>query len=188
MRHNRMPYLMAAGAALLLAAGPVASAVVSAAEPAAAPVAAAPERADVDAKEAIRAALAERAGAVEGMQQDGSTWQVVVVGKDGKSRAEMVVGATGTVTETSTQTTGTDSADENESLLAARVTAAKAVDAALAAHPGQVRALRWEADDADRGPYWGIEVRDPGGQTWLLEVDATSGSVDSTPAAQSQDR
>lgn len=67
---------------------------------------------------------------------------------------------------------------EHKGLLAAKITAAQAAKAAVAAHPGTTWTVEWDSDDdSGKTPYWHVEVRGSDGKTWDASVDPTTGKV-----------
>ncbi|MFF4369779.1 PepSY domain-containing protein [Streptomyces sp. NPDC001594] len=173
---KRTLYVSAAVSVALVAGGPVAAAAAASADAARTVPAATAARADVDAQGAAAAALKHYPGYVESLDQDGSVWHVNVIGKDGKGHAELEVNAaSGAVTQRN-QDHDQDSG-EYKALIAAKVTAAQAMKAALAAHPGQVRSLDWDDDDNGRTPYWHVEIKATDGTTANVDVNATTAQV-----------
>ncbi|MFB0633560.1 PepSY domain-containing protein, partial [Streptomyces sp. AB3(2024)] len=146
----------------------------AAAHPAAAQPAAA--RADVDAAAAAAAALKKYPGYVESLDQDGAVWHVNVVGKNGKSNSEVLVSSSGAASRANQD--NDQDAGEYKTLIAAKVAAAKAMKAALAAHPGKVVSLDWD-DENDNGvaAHWSVEIKPAKGATRDVGIDATTGKV-----------
>ncbi|WP_073911431.1 PepSY domain-containing protein [Streptomyces sp. CB00455] len=179
---KRTTYISAAASLVLMLGGPAAGAAAVPAGAARAARAATAARADVTAEEALAAALKKHPGVAESLDRDGSVWHVDVIGKDGKSHAELEVdSASGAVT----QPDQADSEDpgEHKALLSAKVTADKAGKAAVAAHPGQVWSLDWDGDDdSGKAPYWHVEVKTSGGKTQNVTVDASTGKVTASGA------
>ncbi|UUU39937.1 PepSY domain-containing protein [Streptomyces sp. NBC_00162] len=173
---KRNLYVSAAASVVLMAGGPVAAAAAASADTARTVPAATAARGDVTAEAAIAAALKNYPGVVESLDRDGNVWHVDVITKDGKGHAELEVdAATGAVTRQNVDT-GEDSSEHKE-LLAAKVTAGQAGKAAVAAHPGQVWTVEWDADDNGKAPYWHVEVRGADGKTWDASVDPTTGKA-----------
>ncbi|MEW1635976.1 PepSY domain-containing protein [Streptomyces sp. NPDC093801] len=166
-------------AAVLLACGPAATAFAASAEAVStAPAAVSAALADVTAEGAAAAALKAYPGVVESLDRDANVWHVDVITKDGKGHAELKVdAATGKVTKGSVDSD--EDAGEHKDLLAAKVTAAQALKAAVAAHPGEAWSVEWNSDDDDNGKAasWHVEVRGSDGKTWDGSVDATTGKV-----------
>ncbi|MFJ8162289.1 PepSY domain-containing protein [Streptomyces sp. NPDC096136] len=165
-------------AAVLLACGPAATAFAASAEAApAAPAAVSAALADVTAEGAAAAALKAYPGVVESLDRDGNVWHVDVITRDGKGHAELKVdAATGKVTRDSVDTD--EDAGEHKAVLAAKVTAAQALKAAVAAHPGEAWSVEWDSDDDNgKAASWHVEVRAADGKTWDGSVDATTGKV-----------
>ncbi|MDH6540439.1 PepSY domain-containing protein [Streptomyces sp. SPB4] len=178
---KRTPYVRAAVSVVLLAAGPVAAATSASASAhatrtATAATAATAARADTDAQGAAAAALKKYPGYVESLDQDGAVWHVNVVGKNGKSNSEVLVSSSGAATRAN-QDTDQD-AGEYKTLIAAKVGAAKAMKAALAAQPGKVRSLDWD-DENDNGvaDHWSVQIKSANGATRDVGIDATTGKV-----------
>lgn len=184
---KRNVYVSAAASVVLMAGGPVAAAAAASADTARTVPAATAARGDVTAEGAAAAALKHYPGVVESLDKDGSVWHVDVVGKDGKSHAELEVNATSGAVTTSNQDTEQDSS-EYKSLLAAKVTAEQAVKAAAAAHPGQVLSAEWDDDDdSGKAAYWHVEGKSPDGKTWDAAVDATTAKVTPSPSDSDSD-
>ncbi|MFH8893033.1 PepSY domain-containing protein [Streptomyces sp. NPDC017949] len=173
---KRNLYVSAAAAVVLMAGGPVAAASAATADSARTAPASAVARVDVDAGGAAAAALKHFPGVVESLDQDGAIWHVNVIGKDGVTNAELEVSATGAVTERNKDRD--DNAAENARLVGAKITAAAAMKAALAAHPGTVVSVDWD-DDNDNGsaPHWNVEVKAADGKTSNYDVSSTDGKV-----------
>ncbi|GLV81027.1 hypothetical protein Slala03_07160 [Streptomyces lavendulae subsp. lavendulae] len=174
---KRTPYVRAAVSVVLLAAGPVAAATSASAHAArTATAVTATTRADTDAQGAAAAALKKYPGYVESLDQDGAVWHVNVVGKNGKSSSEVIVSSSGAASRAN-QDTGQD-AGEYKTLIAAKVGAAKAMKAALAAQPGKVRSLDWD-DENDNGvaDHWSVQIKSANGDTRDVGIDATTGKV-----------
>ncbi|MDX2392198.1 PepSY domain-containing protein [Streptomyces sp. DK15] len=173
---KRNLYVSAAAAVVLMAGGPVAAASAATADSARTAPASAVARVDVDAGGAAAAALKHFPGVVESLDQDGAIWHVNVIGKDGGTNAELEVSATGAVTERNKDRD--DNAAENARLVGAKITAAAAMKAALAAHPGTVVSVDWD-DDNDNGsaPHWNVEVKAADGKTSNYDVSSTDGKV-----------
>ncbi|MEV7725860.1 PepSY domain-containing protein [Streptomyces sp. NPDC087917] len=177
MKRTRSLYVPAAAAAVLLTAGPVASATAASATAVGTrPASAAAARADVDAAGAAAAALKKYPGFVESLDKDGSVWHVDVIGKNGKAHSEVEVSAAGAVTRSDSDTE--QDGNEYKTLLAAKVDAAKAMKAALAATPGKVWSLDWDNDN-DNGvaDYWSVEIKSSDGSTKNVGVDAKTGKI-----------
>ncbi|MFF3016988.1 PepSY domain-containing protein [Streptomyces sp. NPDC057939] len=176
---KRNLYVSAAASVVLMAGGPVAAASAATAETPTtsrtAP-ASAVARVDVDAGGAAAAALKHSPGVVESLDKDGAIWHVNVIGKDGVTNSELEVSTAGAVTERNKDRD--DNAAENARLVGAKITAAAAMKAALAAHPGTVVSVDWDDDD-DNGsaPHWNVEVRAADGKTSNYDVGATDGKV-----------
>ncbi|MGW6869564.1 PepSY domain-containing protein [Streptomyces sp. NPDC054904] len=173
---KRNLYVSAAAAVVLMAGGPVAAASAATADSSRTAPASAVARVDVDAGGAAAAALKHFPGVVESLDQDGAIWHVNVIGKDGVTNAELEVSATGAVTERNKDRD--DNAAENARLVGAKITAAAAMKAALAAHPGTVVSVDWD-DDNDNGsaPHWNVEVKAADGKTSNYDVSSTDGKV-----------
>ncbi|MFJ3840196.1 PepSY domain-containing protein [Streptomyces sp. NPDC090054] len=173
---KRNLYVSAAAAVVLMAGGPVAAASAATADSSRTAPASAVARVDVDAGGAAAAALKHFPGVVESLDQDGAIWHVNVIGKDGVTNAELEVSATGAVTERNKDRD--DNAAENARLVGAKITAAGAMKAALAAHPGTVVSVDWD-DDNDNGsaPHWNVEVKAADGKTSNYDVSSTDGKV-----------
>ncbi|WP_330332687.1 PepSY domain-containing protein [Streptomyces sp. NBC_00536] len=177
---KRNLFVSSAAAVVLMAGGPVAAAAAQTTGDAAragAAVTAVP--ADVSAETAATAALKHFPGVVESLDKDGSIWHVNVIGKNGASHAELQVDvASGAVTQPNSADKN-DNGNEYAPLIAAKVTAVRAMKAAVAAHAGQVRSVSWDSDD-DNGStkrYWNVEIKTSGGGTQNVHVDPTSGKV-----------
>ncbi|MFD8021431.1 PepSY domain-containing protein [Streptomyces lavendulae] len=99
-----------------------------------------------------------------------------MVGKNGKSNSEVLVSSSGAATRAN-QDTDQD-AGEYKTLIAAKVGAAKAMKAALAAQPGKVRSLDWD-DENDNGvaDHWSVQIKSANGATRDVGIDATTGKV-----------
>ncbi|MEU9161692.1 PepSY domain-containing protein [Streptomyces sp. NPDC048424] len=181
---KRNVFVSAAVSVVLVAAGPVATAAAATADTARTAHAAA-ARVDVTAEQAVAAALKNYPGVVETLDRDGNVWHVDVITKDGKGHAELEVDAsTGKVTRENVDTDETPS--EHKALLAAKITAAQAAKAAVAAHPGTTWTVEWDSDDDNgQAPYWHVEVRGSDGKTWDASVDPTTGKVTAQPDSNS---
>ncbi|EFL13255.1 PepSY domain-containing protein [Streptomyces sp. C] len=177
MKRNLYVSAAVAAAVALLAGGPAAAAVATPADAArTAPAAAPAAPADTTAEGAAAAALKDYPGVIESLDRDGNVWHVDVVTKDGKGHAELKVdAANGKVTRENVDTD--EDAGEHKDLLAAKVTAEKALKAAVAAHPGEAWAVEWDSDDNGKSASWHVEVRGSDGKTWDGSVDATTGKV-----------
>ncbi|MFD6181715.1 PepSY domain-containing protein [Streptomyces goshikiensis] len=178
---QRSTYISTAAAVVLMVGGPVAAAAAATSDAARTPSAAmAAARADIDATGAAEAAVKHYPGTVESLDKDGAVWHVDVIGKNGK-HAELTVVDTrsGKVfTEHADGDDDGDNAKENKQLIAAKVSAQKAIKAALAAHPGQVRSVSWDDDDNGGARSWEVEIQPKGGgDTKNVHVDATTGKV-----------
>ncbi|MFD3553216.1 PepSY domain-containing protein [Streptomyces goshikiensis] len=177
---QRSTYISTAAAVVLMVGGPVAAAAAATSDAARTPSAAtAAARADVDATGAAEAAVKHYPGTVESLDEDGAVWHVDVIGKNGKHAELTVDTRSGKVsTEHADEDDGGDNAKENKQLIAAKVSAQKAIKAALAAHPGQVRSVSWDDDDNGGARSWEVEIRPKGGgDTKNVHVDATTGKV-----------
>lgn len=177
---KRNAYVCVAASVVLMAGGPVAAAAAAPADAArTAPAAAAPT-VDVTAEAVLAAALKDYPGVVESLDRDGGVWHVDVITKDGKGHAELEVDATsGAVTRQDVDTD--EDPAEHKDLLAAKVTAAQAAQAALAAHPGQIRTVEWDSADDGRAASWHVEVRGSDGKTWDASVDGATGKATTRP-------
>ncbi|WP_030720835.1 PepSY domain-containing protein [Streptomyces sp. NRRL S-237] len=171
---KRTLYVSAATAVVLMAGGPVAVAAATTADTARTVTAATAVPADVTAQEAAAAALKEYPGIVESLDQDGAVWHVDVISKGEHDHAELEVDANGKVTVENKDNDGHSS--DQMALLTAKVTAAQAMKAALAAHPGKVTTVEWDNDD-NGTRYWHVEVKGSGDKTWDGRVDATTAKV-----------
>ncbi|WP_411101844.1 PepSY domain-containing protein [Streptomyces sp. cmx-4-9] len=172
---KRTPLICTTAAAALVLAGPAAAAPAAVADTArTAPVSAA-ARADVDADAAASAALKHVPGTVESLDKDGAVWHVNVVGKDGVTNSELEVSTTGAVRQAH-RNRDADSAG-NAPLVGAKTTAAAAMRAALAAHPGTVVSVDWDDDDNGAAPHWNVEVKAKDGKTSHYDVTSTDGKV-----------
>lgn len=123
----------------------------------------------VDAAGALEAALDAKPGsyAVEVDEEDGRAWEVTLVA-DGKGVEVFIDASTGEVT-------GERSTDlDAEQREAPSVTAAEAVDAALAEKPGTLDSLDLDRDN--RTIVWETTVID-GTQEWDIVIDASSGDI-----------
>lgn len=123
----------------------------------------------VDAADALETALNSRPGsyAVEIDAEDGRVWEVTLV-VDGQGTEVTVDASTGEVS--GGRVTGLDAGQRE----APSVTAADAVDAALAGRPGVLDSL-----DLDREAgqiVWDATVID-GTREWDIRIDATSGEI-----------
>ncbi|MEU7552609.1 PepSY domain-containing protein [Streptomyces sp. NPDC044571] len=176
MHRKHKAYVASAAAVALMIGGPAAAAVAAAHTADAAgtaPVSAA-ARADVDAEGAAAAALKKYPGVVESVDRDDAVWHVDVIGKKGKHAELTVDSRSGKVF--------TENADDhsddggNKALVAAKVTAQKAIKAALAAHSGQVWSVQWDDDDDNGARYWDVEVKN-GDKTTHVHVDPASGKA-----------
>ncbi|MET9606171.1 PepSY domain-containing protein [Streptomyces sp. NPDC006512] len=173
---KRNLYVSAAASVVLMAGGPVAAASAASADTSrSVPASTAAARADVDAEGAAAAALKHFPGVVESLDKDGAIWHVNVIGKDGVTNAELEVSATGAVKERDKDRD--DNSSENARLSGAKVTAAAAVKAALAAHPGTVLSVDWDDDNNGAAPHWNVEVKTKDGKTANFDVNATNGKV-----------
>ncbi|WP_327301032.1 PepSY domain-containing protein [Streptomyces goshikiensis] len=176
---QRNTYISTAAAVVLMVGGPVAAAAAATSGAAGTPSAAtAAVRADVDATGAAEAAVKHYPGTVVSLDKDGAVWHVDVVGKNGKHAELTVDTRSGKVfTEHADGDDDGDNAQEKKQLLAAKINAQKAVKAALAAHPGQVRSVDWD-DDNGGARYWDVEIQPKGGgATKHVHVDATTGKA-----------
>ncbi|MFJ7589898.1 PepSY domain-containing protein [Streptomyces sp. NPDC097617] len=181
---KRNVFVSAAASVALLVAGPVATAAAVSADTArSAPAAVA--RADVTAEQAVAAALKNYPGIVEALDRDGNVWHIDVITKDGKGHAELEVdAATGKVSRQNVDTD--ENPGEHKGLLAAKITAAQAAKAAVAAHPGTAWTVEWDSDDDNgKAPYWHVEVRGSDGKTWNASVDPATGKVTAQTDADS---
>ncbi|MEU9082374.1 PepSY domain-containing protein [Streptomyces sp. NPDC048357] len=173
---KRNTYISAAASVVLIVGGPVAAATAASADTARTVTSAAAAVPTAEtAEEASAAALKHYPGLVESLDKDGSVWHVDVISKDGKGHAELEVAADGTVTEENVDTD--EDAAEHKDLIAAKVTAEQAMEAAVAAHPGQVWSVGWEDDEDGGAHYWEVEVRSSDGKTWDAHVDHATGKV-----------
>ncbi|MFE9927468.1 PepSY domain-containing protein [Streptomyces sp. NPDC005533] len=174
---KRNVFVSAAASVVLLTAAPLATAATASADPARTVPASAAARADVSAEQAIAAALKNYPGVVESLDRDGNIWHVDVITKDGKGHAELEVdAATGKVSRQNVD--NDENPGEHKGLLAAKVTAAQAAKAAVAAHPGTTWTVEWDSDDdSGKAPYWHAEVKGSDGKTWNASVDPTTGKV-----------
>ncbi|MEY2228683.1 PepSY domain-containing protein [Streptomyces sp. BF23-19] len=174
---KRNVFVSAAASVVLLTAAPVATAATASADSARTAPASAAARADVSAEQAIAAALKNYPGVVESLDRDGNIWHVDVITKDGKGHAELEVdAATGKVSRESVDKD--ENPGEHKGLLAAKITAAQAAKAAVAAHPGTTWTVEWDSDDdSGKTPYWHVEVKGSDGKTWNGSVDPTTGKV-----------
>ncbi|MFD3868866.1 PepSY domain-containing protein [Streptomyces sp. NPDC058623] len=173
---KRNLYVSAAASVVLLAGGTAVAAAATGADTARTAPASAVARVDVDAGGAAAAALKHFPGVVESLDQDGAIWHVNVIGKDGVTNSELEVSTTGAVTERNKDRD--DNAAENARLVGAKITAAAAMKAALAAHPGTVVSVDWDDDDENgAAPHWNIEVKAADGKTSNYDVSATDGKV-----------
>ncbi len=123
----------------------------------------------VDAAGALEAALDAKPGsyAVEVDEEDGRAWEITLVA-DGKGVEVTVDNATGEVT-------GERSTDlDAEQREAPSVTAAEAVDAALAEKPGTLDSLDLDQDNGTI--VWDATVID-GTREWDIVIDASSGDI-----------
>ncbi|MGP5243922.1 PepSY domain-containing protein [Corynebacterium variabile] len=123
----------------------------------------------VDAAGALEAALDAKPGsyAVEVDEEDGRAWEITLVA-DGKGVEVTVDNATGEVT-------GERSTDlDAEQREAPSVTAAEAVDAALAEKPGTLDSLDLDQDGGT--VVWEATVID-GTREWDIVIDASSGDI-----------
>lgn len=123
----------------------------------------------VDAAVALEAALDAKPGsyAVEVDEEDGRAWEIALV-VDGQGVAVTVDAATGEVT-------GERSTDlDAEQQEAPAVTAADAIDAALAEKPGTLDSLDLDRDNGTI--VWDATVID-GTQEWDIVIDASSGDI-----------
>lgn len=123
----------------------------------------------VDAAGALETALDAKPGsyAVEVDEEDGRAWEITLVA-DGKGVEVTVDNATGEVT--GEQSTDLD-AEQRE---APSVTAAEAVDAALAEKPGTLDSLDLDRDNGTI--VWDATVID-GTQEWDIVIDASTGDI-----------
>ncbi len=173
---KRNVFVSAAASVALLVAGPVATAAAVSADMAGTAPAAAAAKADVTAEQALAAALKDYPGVVESLDRDGNVWHVDVITKDGKGHAELEVdAATGKVSRQNVDTD--EKPGEHKGLLAAKITAAQAAKAAVAAHPGTAWTVEWDSGDNGKAPYWHVEVKSSDGKTWNASVDPTTGKV-----------
>lgn len=123
----------------------------------------------VDAADALEAALDAKPGsyAVEIDEEDGRVWEVTLV-VDGEGLEVFVEASTGDVT--GEKPTSLDS----EQREAPSVTAAEAIDAALAEKPGTLHSLELDRDNGT--VVWEATVID-GTQEWDIVIDASSGDI-----------
>ncbi|MCX5194322.1 PepSY domain-containing protein [Streptomyces sp. NBC_00249] len=169
-------YVPAAVAAALLFPGPAAAVAATSADAAGSVPASAVARADTDAAGAAAAALKKYPGYVESLDKDGSVWHVNVIAKGGQGHAEVEVDSAGAATVRNRDSD--NEANEYKTLLAAKISADRAMKAALAAHPGKVWSVDWD-DENDNGvaDHWSVQVRSSNGDKKNVAVDATSGKV-----------
>lgn len=123
----------------------------------------------VDAAGALEAALDAKSGAyaVEVDEEDGRAWEITLIA-DGRGVEVTVDNATGEVT-------GERSTDlDAEQREAPSVTAAVAVDVALAEKPGTLDSLDLDRDNGT--VVWEATVID-GAQEWDIVIDASTGDV-----------
>ncbi|WP_051782306.1 MULTISPECIES: PepSY domain-containing protein [unclassified Streptomyces] len=174
---KRNVFVSAAASVVLLTAAPSATAATASADSARTASVSAAARADVSAEQAVAAALKNYPGLVESLDRDGNIWHVDVITKDGKGHAELEVdAATGKVSRKNVDKD--ENPGEHKGLLAAKITAAQAAKAAVAAHPGTTWTVEWDSDDDNgQAPYWHVEVRGSDGKTWNASVDPTTGKV-----------
>ncbi|MFE9636262.1 PepSY domain-containing protein [Streptomyces sp. NPDC006463] len=181
MHRTHKAYASTAAAVALMIGGPVAAAAANTADAAGSAPAAAAARTEMNAEQAVAAALKKHPGVVESVDKDEAVWHVDIISKDGK-HAELTV-------DTRSGKVFTENADEdsdddagNKALLSAKVTAQKAMKAALAAHAGQVSSVEWDDDDDNRAaPYWNVEIKS-GDKTTDVHVDPTSGKATVSPS------
>ena len=123
----------------------------------------------VDAASALEAALDAKSGAyaVEVDEEDGRAWEVKLV-EDGKGVELTIDASTGEVTG---EKSASLDAEQQEAL---SVTAADAIDAALAEKPGTLDSL--DLDDDNGTVVWEATVID-GTQEWDIVIDASSGDI-----------
>ncbi|MFE2924794.1 PepSY domain-containing protein [Streptomyces goshikiensis] len=176
---QRSTYISTAAAVVLMVGGPVAAAAAATSGAAGTPSAAtAAARADVDATGAAEAAVKHYPGTVVSLDKDGAVWHVDVIGKNGKHAELTVDTRSGKVFTEHADGDDGDNAQEKKQLLAAKVNAQKAVKAALAARPGQVRSVDWDDGDNGGARYWDVEIQPKGGgATRHVHVDATTGKA-----------
>ncbi|MFJ5633285.1 PepSY domain-containing protein [Streptomyces goshikiensis] len=176
---QRSTYISTAAAVVLMVGGPVAAAAAATSGAAGTPSAAtAAARADVDATGAAEAAVKHYPGTVVSLDKDGAVWHVDVIGKNGKHAELTVDTRSGKVFTEHADSDDDDNAQEKKQLLAAKVNAQKAVKAALAARPGQVRSVDWDDGDNGGARYWDVEIQPKGGgATRHVHVDATTGKA-----------
>ncbi|GAA2628511.1 PepSY domain-containing protein [Streptomyces spororaveus] len=173
---KRNVFVSAAASVVLLTAAPVATAATATADSARTAPASAAARADVSTEQVIAAALKNYPGVVESLDRDGNIWHVDVITKDGKGHAELEVdAATGKVSRQNVDKD--ENPGEHKGLLAAKITAAQAAKAAVAAHPGTAWTVEWDSGDNGQSPYWHVEVKSSDGKTWNASVDPTTGKV-----------
>ncbi|GGZ58323.1 PepSY domain-containing protein [Streptomyces subrutilus] len=182
---KRTVYIATAASVVLMLGGPVASAAAAASTAGSATASVStPARADATAESAVKAALKAYPGVVESVDRDGSVWHVDVITKAGKHAEVQVDAATGAVTRQ--ERDNDDDADQHAPLLAAKVSAAQAVTAALKAHPGTVRSVDWDDGDG-RAAYWDVEVKTTGGKTQNVHIDSASAKVLSSTTGDNDD-
>ncbi|MFF4852697.1 PepSY domain-containing protein [Streptomyces sp. NPDC001194] len=176
MHRKHKACVATAAAVVLITGGPAAAAAAAhTADTARSAPAAAPVRADVDAAGAAAAALKKYPGVVESLDRDGAVWHVDVIGKNGK-HAELTVDTRSGKVFTENADSDDDGDGGNKALVGAKVTAQKAMKAAVAAHSGQVRSVEWDDDDDNGSRYWNVEIQS-GNKTTNVHVDATSGKA-----------
>ncbi|MET9697683.1 PepSY domain-containing protein [Streptomyces sp. NPDC006529] len=180
-RHLLVP---SAVAVVLMAGGPVAAAAAapSAADAARAGAAVTAVPADASAETAATTALKRVPGVIESVDKDGSVWHVDAIGKNGRHTELEVDARSGRITQQNADDNSDDHGNDGDrkALIAAKVTAVKAMKAAVAARPGQVWSVSWDDDDNDNGGharYWDVEVKTSGGKTQNVHVDPTSGKI-----------
>ncbi|MGW0747911.1 PepSY domain-containing protein [Streptomyces sp. NPDC002587] len=175
MHTKHKAYVSSAAAVALMIGGPVAAAAASTADAAGSAPAAAAARSDMNAEQAVAAALKKYPGVVESLDRDDAVWHVDIIGKNGKHAELTVDTRTGKVFTENADGDGDDNGG-NKALLTAKVTAQQAMKAALAAHPGQVWSVEWDDDDDNGARYWNVEVKS-GDKTTDVHVDPTSGKA-----------
>ncbi|MFJ6794306.1 hypothetical protein [Streptomyces sp. NPDC091268] len=182
---KRNLYVSVAASVVLMAGGPVAAAAAVTTDTArTTPASATAPRADVTAEGAAAAALRKYPGVVESLEKDGSDWHVDVIGKDGRSHAEVTVKADGKATAEKPDRQDPDRGDK--ALLAAKVTAAQAAKAAAATSPGEIRSVQWEDGDG-KAPYWHVEGKTKDSRPFDGAVNPTTGKVGPAPSDSDTD-
>ncbi|MFD9359154.1 PepSY domain-containing protein [Streptomyces sp. NPDC060031] len=175
MHRTHKACVSTAAAVALMTGGPVAAAAANTADAAGSAPAAAAARSDMNAEQAAAAALKKYPGVVESLDKDDAVWHVDVIGKNGK-HAELTVDTRSGKVFTENADEDSDDSGGNKALIAAKVTAKQAMEAALAAHPGQVSSVEWDDDDDSGARYWHVEIKS-GGKTTNVHVDPTSGKA-----------